>query len=69
MSERNVVISIDKYGRTTIEANGFQGGECMNVTEDIRKLLMNERDAGVHYKPEYYNPSTSKQTQKQTQRW
>lgn len=57
---RKIKIKIDGMGTPTIEAEGFNGGDCTQATEGIERALGGAQDAR-NYKPEYYNEGDNQQ--------
>ena len=48
---KEITIDIDRQGNTTIEATGFAGGECKDLTRGIEEALGETKS--VKLKPEY----------------
>jgi len=48
---KELKITIDKFGRVSIDASGFIGKECIKETEDLEKALGTVKER--KFKPEY----------------
>ena len=49
---KKIVVTIDKEGKTSVEAFGFKGKGCVKATEIISKIL--GRESSRQKKAEYY---------------
>lgn len=65
MTQRKVIIKIDPMGTPTIEAEGFTGGKCAEVTAGLERAFGGGLD-GRTLKPEYYTEGDEQQEQHQS---
>lgn len=65
--DRKVVVTIDALGRPTVEAVGFQGGTCADVTQAIESALAGSGGVERVLKPEWYEHSDVGQHEQETQ--
>jgi hypothetical protein len=63
MSAQHISIVIDKQGKATVEAHGFQGTACTEKTRQIIESLGPRRDEEM--KPDFY--AGNEQTQEVSQ--
>lgn len=55
MSQKQIVITVDKNGGFSIEAQGFQGNSCEQATASLENAL--GKVDKKEYKPEYHQTS------------
>ena len=57
---KKIVVTIDREGKTSVEAVGFKGKGCVKATEVIAKIL--GRESSRQKKAEYYETESISQS-------
>lgn len=51
---KSILISCDKEGKITVEAEGYVGGSCVQATQSARDALLGGPNVTRELKPEYH---------------
>lgn len=64
MGGKKIAVTIDKLGRPSVEAIGFNGVGCTEATKSIEEALAGGNGVEVReFKPEFHNVETEGETE------